>query len=91
MRPRAVEAKDEPKRLALVYETVTSKLPDEKERQVLSDLVDNLQKNYLEQPALADAICQGVNVGDAEKKAQLASWTVLVNALYNLDITKTRE
>ncbi len=86
-----VEAKDGSKRIALVYETVTSKLPDEKERQVLSDLVDNLQKNYLEQPALADAICQGVNVGDAEKKAQLASWTVLVNALYNLDITKTRE
>tara|TARA_Y100000588_G_scaffold313639_1_gene340854 strand:+ start:2547 stop:4985 length:2439 start_codon:yes stop_codon:yes gene_type:complete len=85
------EAKDEPKRLALVYEIVTSKLPDEKERQVLTDLLQNLQKNYLEQPALADAICQGVNVGDAEKKARLAAWTVLVNALYNLDITKTRE
>ena len=85
------EAKDEPKRLALVYETVTSKLPDETERQVLTDLLQNLQKNYLEQPALADAICQGVNVGDAQKKAQLAAWTVLVNALYNLDITKTRE
>jgi len=85
------EAKDEPKLLAFVYETVTSKLPDEKERKVLSDLVRNLQKNYLEQPALADAVCQGVKVGDAEKKAQLAAWTVLVNALYNLDITKTRE
>jgi hypothetical protein len=30
-------------------------------------------------------------VGDAKKKAHLAAWTVLVNALYNLDITKTRE
>jgi hypothetical protein len=85
------EAKDESKRLSLVYETVTSKLPDEKERQVLANLVRNLEKNYLEQPALADAICNGLNVGDAEKKAQLAAWTVLVNALYNLDITKTRE
>jgi hypothetical protein len=70
---------------------VTSKLPDEKERQVLSDLVRNLQKNYLEQPALADAICNGLNVEGAKKKAQLAAWTVLVNALYNLDITKTHE
>ena len=42
-------------------------------------------------PALADAICNGLNLGAAEKKAQLAAWTVLVNALYNLDITKTRE
>ncbi|MDE0822045.1 MAG: DUF1553 domain-containing protein, partial [Opitutales bacterium] len=85
------EAKDGPRRLAFVYETVTSKLPDEKERQVLANLVRNLEKNYLEQPLLADAICQGLNVGDLAKKARLAAWTVLVNALYNLDITKTRE
>jgi hypothetical protein len=26
-----------------------------------------------------------------KEKTQLATWTVLVNALYNLDITKTRE
>ena len=85
------EATDESKRLVLVYETVTSKLPDEKELQVLYDLTRNLQKNYLEQPVLSDAICRGLNVGDAEQKAQLAAWTVLVNTLYNLDITKTRE
>tara|TARA_Y100000588_G_scaffold322880_1_gene355190 strand:- start:269 stop:2626 length:2358 start_codon:yes stop_codon:yes gene_type:complete len=90
---KALEApiKDEPSRLAFVYETVTSKIPDEKEEEILFDLVRNLQKNYLDQPALADAICQGLNVGVAEKKTQLAAWTVLVNALYNLDITKTRE
>ena len=40
---------------------------------------------------LSDAICHGLNIVDAEQKAQLAAWTVLVNALYNLDITKTRE
>jgi len=85
------ETNDESRRLAFVYETVTSKLPDEKERQVLANLVRNLEKNYLEQPILADAICQGLNVGDLAKKARLAAWTVLVNALYNLDITKTRE
>jgi hypothetical protein len=85
------EAKDGPRRLAFVYETVTSKLPDEKERQVLANLIRNLEKKYLEQPALADAICQGLNMAATEKKAQLAAWTVLVNALYNLDITKTRE
>ena len=87
----AVEATDISKRLAFVYETVTSKLPDDKEQAVLSDLVQNLQKSYLEKSTLADAICHGLNVGDAEKKAHLAAWTVLVNALYNLDITKTRE
>ena len=83
--------KDSSKRLAFAYETVTSKLPDEKERKVLSGLVSSLEANYLEQPALADAVCRGVELTDAKSKAELASWTVLVNALYNLDITKTRE
>jgi len=83
--------KDSSKRLAFAYETVTSKLPDEKERKVLSGLVSSLEANYLEQPALADAVCRGVELTNAKSKAELASWTVLVNALYNLDITKTRE
>jgi hypothetical protein len=78
-------------RLAFAYETVTSKLPDAQELGVLSALVRNLKEVYLENPALADGICSGMNPKDAGKKAQLATWTVLVNALYNLDITKTRE
>jgi hypothetical protein len=78
-------------RLTFAYETVTSQLPDEKERKVLSALVSALEQNYLEQPVLADSIGDGLNVGDAKKKAQFAAWTVLVNTLYNLDITKTRE
>jgi hypothetical protein len=78
-------------RLEFAYETVTSKLPDKKEQSILLNLVQNLQKSYLERPALADELCSGLNLTDAKKKAQLAAWTVLVNALYNLDITKTRE
>jgi hypothetical protein len=88
---KTIENKSPDGRLTFAYETVTSKLPDEKERKVLSALVSSLEKNYLEQPALADSICDGLNVGDANKKAQFAAWTVLVNTLYNLDITKTRE
>ena len=86
------ESKDEPKRLAFVYETVTSKLPDEKERQVLSDLVRNLQKNYLEQPAAGG--CDLPRCEDGRRGARRRSsppGPCLVNALYNLDITKTRE
>jgi len=78
-------------RLEFAYETVTSKLPDKKEQAILLNLFGNLQENYSERPALADELCSGLNLTDAKKKAQLAAWTVLVNALYNLDITKTRE
>jgi hypothetical protein len=80
-----------PQRLEMAYETVTSKLPDTEERAILSKLVEDLLKSYLENPGLADEICSGLTSGSAEEKAQLAAWTVLVNTLYNLDITKTRE
>ena len=85
------EPADESKRLAYAYETVTSKLPDEKEREILAALLRKLQEYYLGQPALADALCQGLPPADSVDKARLAAWTVLVNALYNLDVTKTRE
>jgi hypothetical protein len=78
-------------RLAFVYETVTSKLPDAGEQEVLAALIENLHEKYLATPSLADDICSGIALPDAGKKAQLAAWTVLVNTLYNLDITKTRE
>ena len=80
-----------PQRLEMAYETVTSKLPDENEQAILSKLVEDLQKGYAAHPALADEICSGVTLQSADAKAQLAAWTVLVNTLYNLDITKTRE
>ena len=78
-------------RLAFVYETVTSQLPDTGEQEVLASLIENLQEKYIANPALADEICSGMSLPDAGKKAQLAAWTVLVNTLYNLDVTKARE
>jgi hypothetical protein len=83
-------AADSSKRLEIVYETVTSKLPDEREREVLSRLVEDLTQRYRESPALAEAICRGLPLDEGEGKAELAAWTLLVNSLYNLDITKTR-
>ncbi|MEE3054210.1 MAG: DUF1553 domain-containing protein, partial [Planctomycetota bacterium] len=87
----AVEKLDTPQRLELAYETLTSKLPDESERAILLGLVEDLRKSYSANPGLAEEICRGVALNEAEEKARLAAWTVLVNAIYNLDITKTRE
>jgi hypothetical protein len=87
----AVEKLDTPQRLELAYETLTSKLPDESERAILLGLLEDLRKSYSANPGLAEEICRGVALNEAEEKARLASWTVLVNAIYNLDITKTRE
>ena len=82
---------DAQQRLEAVYETVTSKLPDETERTVLAQLVQDLEKRYRENLALADEICRSVTLSRPEEKAELAAWTVLVNTLYNLDVVKTRQ
>jgi len=82
---------DTAKRIDYAYEIVTSKIPDNSERSELSTLLDDLKQHYGSEGELADAVCQGEEVNGAGAKAQLAAWTVLVNTLYNLDITKTRE
>ncbi len=87
----AIDGASANQRLSFAYETVTSKLPDEKEQSILLNLAQDLQANYSKHSALADEICSGLNLASTEKKAELAAWTVLVNALYNLDIVKTRE
>ena len=78
-------------RIAFAFETVTSQLPDQKEQAMLSDLLKSLKSTYNSQPSLADELCEGVQAQGAGQRAEIAAWTVLVNALYNLDITKTRE
>ena len=67
-------------RIAFAFETVTSKLPDQKEQVMLSDLLKSLQSSYNTQPLLADALCEGLQVQGAGQKAELAAWTILVNA-----------
>ena len=84
----ALDKLDAAGRIEHAYETITSRLPDESERAILLELVADLRKSYNENPALAEEICRGVTT---DEKPRLAAWTVLVNAIYNLDITKTRE
>jgi len=84
----ALDKLDAAGRVEHAYETITSRLPDENERTILLELVADLRKSYSENPALAEEICRGVTT---DEKPRLAAWTVLVNAIYNLDITKTRE
>lgn len=82
---------DDKQRLQIAYETVTSKLPDDKEQAILLSLLKDLQAKYRESPELANKICQGVQLEGGDANARLAAWTIVGNTLFNLDITKTRE
>ena len=78
-------------KLEMVYETITSKLPDDTESRILNGLISELYDSYLTNPKLADDMCQGINLDSKEAKAKLAAWTMAVSSIYNLDIVKTRE
>ena len=87
-----IEAADDDRaRIRFAYETVTSKLPDDREMQLISSLLEDLTKDYEKNPALAEELCKSLSVADAKDKNLLSAWTIMINALYNLDVSKTRE
>jgi len=78
-------------RLNAVYETITSKMPDEGESKLFLQLAKELESIYGGNPTLANKLCEGVELTESESRAELAAWTMLVSTIYNLDITKTRD
>ena len=77
--------------ISSAYEIVTSQKPDAREMEIFTGLHEKLAKYYSENPELAAELCEGLETGSAEERAEIARWTVFVNTLYNLDITKTRQ
>ncbi|MAG55690.1 MAG: chromosome segregation protein [Planctomycetes bacterium] len=86
-----VDARSEKDRLNLIYETITSRVPDPVESKALLELVREMEAMYGRNPALAEQLCEGIKLRDGQSGSELAAWTMLVSTVYNLDITKTRE
>lgn len=82
---------DAAERLNAIYETITARLPDEKESQTLLAAVKDLETVYRESPDLAALLCEGANPPAGATPSELAAWTLLVSSIYNLDISKTRQ
>jgi hypothetical protein len=78
-------------RLAVIYETITSRVPDAGETEILLKVVDDLEAVYRDNTSLADQLCQGVELPSGVNASELAAWTILASTIYNLDITKTRD
>ena len=74
-------------RIAFAYETITSLHPDEKESKALTDLLTDLETSYRKTPELAAALAGS----DEKDQPLLAAWTMVINTIFNLDITKTRQ
>ena len=85
--------KDPSQRAKLAFELVTSRAPDRKELAVLTKLAKQEFDNYKRDPKSAD---QFLKVGETPVDAslnpiELATWTAVASAIFNLDETVTKE
>ena len=78
-------------RLAYAYERVTCKVADIQELKALTTLINDLKKSYDVDANSANEMAENLGFAKSANKAEIAAWTMMVNSLYNLDITKNRE
>ena len=78
-------------RLGVLYETITARLPDADETETFLKLVKDLEAMYVDNADLADHLCEGALLPNGVSTSELATWTMLVSTIYNLDLTKTRD
>jgi hypothetical protein len=88
----ARDSSTEGARLAYAYESITSHVPDAEELASLRGGLSTLREAYREDVAAAKQLTAtlGKNMSD-DQRIELAAYTMLVNSLFSLDITKTRE
>lgn len=78
-------------RLVELYERVTSHLPSPEESAPLIEAFHDLRKLYKDKPELAEQLCEDITLSEEVSLAELSAWTLVTSAIYNLDITKTRQ
>jgi hypothetical protein len=81
----------EEERLRFVFESSTSRLPNTDEQGDLRVGLDGFRSLYREDIDAAQAMTSDLNLTSDSQRIELAAFTMIVNSLFNLDVTKTRE
>ena len=85
------QTNDDDDRIRIAFESITSRLPDDEELARLTDGLERFRTLYRESPDRAKKVCEGVELPAQVPHVELAAHTMLINALFNLDIVKTRQ
>ena len=78
-------------RLQMAYETITSHLPDKAELKILQSSLNKVRNAYSKHKKLAIVMTKGIKTESEKERIDIAAYTMIVNSLFNLDITKTRQ
>lgn len=77
-------------RIRFLYESLTAHLPDQKESELIHSTLKELRQIYASDQQLTKGISEGINLEGRVNQVDLAAYTSLINSLFNLDVTKTR-
>lgn len=78
-------------RLSIAFESITSHLPSAEEQARLLSGLENFREIYRQDVQSAHAMTADTNLSSDDRRIELAALTMVVNSLFNLDATKTRE
>jgi hypothetical protein len=78
-------------RLSVAYESITSQQPDAAEMASLRSGLATLTAAYEDEPESTKTLTASIDSATDRERVQIAAYTMLVNSLFNLDVTKTRE
>jgi hypothetical protein len=78
-------------RIGWIYETITAYEPTETQRELLLNLLADLETTYAGSPELAADLCGDAELPRHVSAEQLAAWTMVASGIYNLDLTKTKQ
>ena len=85
-------ARTEQDRLEFAFRTAVSRLPDDRERQILVDLLSDSRSFFTSNPAASNSLI-GVGqslAGKDQPPVELAAWTSVARAILNMSETTTR-
>ncbi len=85
------EDQSEEERLRIAFESVTSHLPDAAEQVDLRNGLEGFRSIYRDDVMAARAMTSGLSLASDEQRIELASFTMVIHSLFNLDLAKTRE
>jgi hypothetical protein len=86
--------KDQAQRAKLTFEWITSRIPDRKELAVLTKLARQQLDNYSHDPQAAGQFLKAAGQSPIDatlNPVDLAAWTAVASAIFNLDETVTKE
>jgi len=83
----------QPERLKFVFRSATSRVPNKREQQILSDILKQQLRFYQSNSKAAEEL---IHVGEAPvnktvSPAELAAWTIITSTIFNLDETVTKQ